>query len=106
MKHATCRFGEPQRRLKAGRRVYLVALCTILAAWFMAPKVSLAQLYTGSLSGEVKDPTGAVVTKAQITLKDVEKGISHQTATDASGHYEFRSLPSNGLQPVCCGSGL
>ena len=93
MKHATNRFGEPQGRPQAIRVVLSAVLYTILAALLMTPAMSLAQLYAGSLSGVVKDPTGAVVVNAEVTLKDVEKGLTRQTRTDAIGHYEFGSLP-------------
>lgn len=34
------------------------------------------QLYTGSITGTVKDPTGAVVPNANITITDVGKGFN------------------------------
>jgi hypothetical protein len=48
---------------------------------------------TGRISGTVKDPTGAVVPNAQITVVETSTGIKTATATDSSGFYAFLSLP-------------
>jgi hypothetical protein len=57
------------------------------------PQVASAQLYTGSVSGVVIDPTGAVIRGARLTLTDTEKGYSFNTATDATGRYLFSAVP-------------
>jgi hypothetical protein len=51
-----------------------------------------AQIYTGSLTGVVTDPTGAVVPSAKVTLTDVGKGYVSIYTTDAVGRYVFRQL--------------
>ena len=48
---------------------------------------------TGSVSGTVTDPSGAVISGANITLVDQEKGFSYTAKTDASGRYLLRSIP-------------
>ncbi|HYM05075.1 MAG TPA: carboxypeptidase regulatory-like domain-containing protein [Terriglobales bacterium] len=57
----------------------------------------LAQLawgaVTGRISGTVKDPTGAVVPSAQITVLETSTGIKTETKTDVAGFYSFPSLP-------------
>ncbi len=52
-----------------------------------------AQLYTGTLTGVVADPSSAVVPNAQLKLVDEEKGFSFTAATDAAGRYLFRGVP-------------
>jgi hypothetical protein len=51
------------------------------------------QLYTGSVSGVVTDPTGAVVPGAGLKLVDEDKGFAYSALTDAVGHYAFRQIP-------------
>src|SRR5579863_5589803 len=51
------------------------------------------QLYTGSVTGVVTDPSGASVPRAQITLTDIERGTPSTTKTDEAGRYLFRSMP-------------
>jgi len=55
--------------------------------------VAHAQLYTGSVTGLVTDPSGAVVPSAKITLVDQNKGYSFTATTDpTTGRYVLRSI--------------
>src|SRR5271163_214151 len=47
----------------------------------------------GSISGTVKDSSGAVVPKATVTATDTNTGIRQTTTTDSKGFYSFPSLP-------------
>jgi hypothetical protein len=48
---------------------------------------------SGSVSGTVTDPTGAVVPKGTITAQDVSRGIRVTSDVDANGQYRFSNLP-------------
>jgi hypothetical protein len=48
---------------------------------------------TGSISGVLKDPTGAVIPGAMITATNTAQGIQTKTTTDDKGGYSFLSLP-------------
>jgi hypothetical protein len=52
-----------------------------------------AQLYTGSIAGTVTDPSGAVISDAQVKAVDQEKGFTFTAKSDASGRYIIRSVP-------------
>jgi hypothetical protein len=53
-----------------------------------------AQETTGSISGTVKDPSGAVVPNAKVTLRDTEKNVDVRTATTGlTGDFAFPELP-------------
>jgi hypothetical protein len=52
-----------------------------------------AQLYTGSIAGTVTDPSGAVISDAQVKAVDQEKGFAFTGKTDASGRYIIRQVP-------------
>jgi len=52
-----------------------------------------AQLYSGSLTGVVRDSSGAVVAQAKVTLTDVGKQYTYTARTDADGRYLLRPLP-------------
>jgi hypothetical protein len=55
---------------------------------------ALAQAQFGaSLQGTVTDKTGAVVSGANVTVTEQATGVSHNTATDASGFYRISELP-------------
>ena len=51
------------------------------------------QLYTGSISGVVTDPSGAVVPGAHVVAKDVDKGFAFTGTTDGAGRYLLRNIP-------------
>jgi hypothetical protein len=49
--------------------------------------LSWAQKDTGSIVGTVKDPSGAVVVGAKVTISDVERGQTFSTTTGETGDY-------------------
>jgi hypothetical protein len=49
---------------------------------------------TGSLSGTISDPTGAVIPRAAVTVSSTASGISRQFTTDSGGHFTFALLPA------------
>ncbi len=51
------------------------------------------QLYTGSLTGVVSDPSGAVIPGAKATLTDTEKGFKYEAQSSPVGRFLFRNLP-------------
>jgi len=69
--------------------VSLLLVC--LVGFFSAP--GWAQVTSGSLTGVVTDPTGAVVPGAKVLLTDVNKGYAYTATSDAVGHYVLTSLP-------------
>jgi Carboxypeptidase regulatory-like domain len=48
---------------------------------------SFGQKDTGSIVGTVKDPTGALVTNAKVTVTDAERGPALTTTTNDAGEY-------------------
>ncbi len=48
----------------------------------------------GQMGGYVTDPSGAVVTNAQVTATSSETGMSRSTVTDSNGHWIIMGLPS------------
>jgi hypothetical protein len=52
-----------------------------------------AQETTGGLQGSVKDPSGAVVSKATVELTSPSLEGSKRLETDGSGYYRFANLP-------------
>src|SRR5919197_4847865 len=53
---------------------------------------TLAQVTSGSLTGIVSDPSGAVVPEARVVLTDTNKGYEHPATTDAVGRYVIANL--------------
>ncbi|HSU58467.1 MAG TPA: carboxypeptidase regulatory-like domain-containing protein, partial [Bryobacteraceae bacterium] len=53
---------------------------------------------TASISGNVRDPSGAAVDGAQMTLTSVESGATRKAATNRSGFYTFLQLPADAYE--------
>src|SRR3984893_704029 len=49
---------------------------------------------TGALTGTVKDPSGAVVPNATVTITSLDTGSVRTTMTGADGSYKFNLLPT------------
>src|SRR5947208_11961969 len=49
---------------------------------------------TGSITGTVKDPSGAAVSGAKVVVTSPERGITREMDTNASGDYKQSALPS------------
>ncbi len=64
----------------------------ILFCILSSATLAFAQTATTSLRGTIKDPTGALVPGAKITLSDKANGNLHATA-NAGGFYTFAQIP-------------
>jgi hypothetical protein len=73
--------------LKLGFRC-LTALVLVIVACMPA----LAQTITGSITGTVTDPTGAIVAGAKVTATNVLTGVATPTVTNQSGIYSLHFL--------------
>ncbi len=54
---------------------------------------AFAQTIYGSLSGTVYDATGAVIPKAAVVVRNLETGMTRETASDDTGFWRVPSLP-------------
>src|SRR5215469_14009009 len=66
---------------------------TVLIGLLFWVATAFAQTETGSIGGFVKDPTGGLIPKAKVTLKDEGTGAVHALATDNAGYYVAPNLP-------------
>ena len=69
------------------RLTYRIPLA--LALFLLAAPAAFAQFETASVLGTVRDPSGAVVAGAAVTLTNKGTGISVAATTDANGNFEF-----------------
>src|SRR5437762_2983293 len=83
----------------------LVAAALAICAVLYLPAAH-AQLYTGSIAGTVKDPSGAVLANAQIKATDAEKGFAFSATSDSSGRYVIRELPPSNYVVSASASGF
>src|ERR1041385_6507888 len=65
----------------------------LLAAVFLLSSPTWAQEVTASIVGTVVDPSGAAVSGATITAKDVDRGTVLTTTTNDAGAFNISSVP-------------
>src|SRR6185295_1945344 len=74
--------------MRIGRLVGML----LFALFFALPLATKAQQETATITGEVKDATGAGVPKATVTVTNTETGISLRSETNEQGVYLIPSL--------------
>ena len=72
--------------MKKGNTVRIICLAVFLCGTIVA------QVTTGTISGTVKDSTGAVIPGAKVVLLNEETGLSRTVQTDTGGRYSAPSL--------------
>ena len=71
------------------RALFAAMVCSL--AFFLSPL--LHGQATGSISGTVSDPTGAVASGAKVTVTAQAIGLTRESKTDDTGHYLIPLLP-------------
>ncbi len=71
-------------------KVFSLVLLTVMSGslWFAA-----GQTPTGTISGQVRDPSGAVVGGAHIIATATATAVAHATVTDGGGNYQLPLMP-------------
>ena len=64
----------------------------LLALTFLVSSSLFAQIDTGSIVGLVKDPSGAVISGATVTLKNSATGVTRVVTTNQDGGYQFAAV--------------
>jgi Carboxypeptidase regulatory-like domain/TonB-dependent Receptor Plug Domain/TonB dependent receptor len=67
---------------------------------------ALAQTVTGTIAGDVTDPSGAVIPGAQVVAHNVDTGVDTSTTTNAAGQYRIAFLPIGHYQVTVQASGF
>ena len=83
------------RPLRAARRLQSflwLAVFAIAFALLATPPSASGQVAQAGMTGFVNDPSGAAISGAMVSAKDVETGLIRSTATNAFGRYELSDL--------------
>jgi hypothetical protein len=79
--------------MESAFRKNLTRVLGLLAMLALCAGIVWAQGGTGELTGVLSDPTGAVVSGAEVTLTNDATGDKRTTATTDAGIYRFSALP-------------
>ncbi len=77
------------------RNVLRISVCfsyCLLAMLLILPLAASAQSDVGSISGFVRDKSGAVIPNATVTVRNEGTDETHKVQTDSSGHYVITNL--------------
>jgi hypothetical protein len=74
------------------RSILSLVLVFVFSAMFSMVQ---AQSNSGSISGTVTDPSGAVVPGATVTVENPVSGYARTVKTDGAGRFQFSNLPFN-----------
>ena len=81
------------RRVRKGLSVVLLA-ATLGAMWLTGGRAALGQAQnTGTIYGNVVDPSGASVVNATVEVTQPEKGVDRKVVSSKTGEYLLPSLP-------------
>ncbi|MFZ0201281.1 MAG: carboxypeptidase-like regulatory domain-containing protein, partial [Candidatus Sulfotelmatobacter sp.] len=69
-----------------------VSFFTLTVFFLVASLMSAQSPTTGQIAGVVKDPSGAVISSANVTLTSTA-GVQRTALSDAAGHYAFSLVP-------------
>ena len=78
----------------------------LLALAFLVPTNLLAQVDMGSVSGVVRDPTGAGIPNAKVVLTNEDTNISLSTAAGSEGQYTFSPVKAGHYSLSASASGF
>jgi hypothetical protein len=87
---------------KSLHAAFMVLFC--LALGFHASAQSVGN--SGSINGTVVDPTGAVVAKATVEIRNPVSGLDRSTTTDVAGKFAFTNIPFNPYHLVVTAEGF
>lgn len=74
------------------RGIYLVLAALLLSTLFFEVVPAVAQSELATIFGRVTDPSGAVISGAEVEVRNVDTGISLTSATNTDGLYTVPSL--------------
>src|SRR4051794_12586751 len=85
-------------RTHIARRFFGLIAIPILFSFFAA--FSFAQSDLTAVTGTVHDPTGAVVSGATVTIRNLATGAERKATTNAGGNYSIPSFPAGNVDEI------
>src|SRR5437879_13023326 len=85
-----------------------LALCILLSLVFLSGCVPIfaQSINSGTVTGTVTDPSGAVVRGAQVLIQNRITGYQRAAVTDDAGSFRFTNIPQNNYQLTATAPGF
>src|SRR5712692_3374112 len=103
---------RPSRREKtlvgnnSSRVVMLLSLALAAMYWCVSPAALRAQTVSGTILGLIQDQQGAVVSKTEVTARNLETGAVRKTNADDNGTYRIFSVPAGPYEVSASAAGF
>ena len=78
--------------MRKANQIQVWSLCAVLSIVFLFPAHGFAQSDVGTISGFIRDQSGAEVPNAKVTILNESTGESHTVTSDSQGHYTITNL--------------
>src|SRR5208283_324026 len=78
--------------------MFVLLVVFAAAAW--------AQRENGQITGTVRDPSGAIITAATISVKSTTTGLAREATTNSAGIYTIPSIPADTYEVTIEASGF
>src|ERR1051325_1152079 len=78
----------------------------LFTALLLSSNASLLASPTGSVSGTVKDPSGALIPGVKLTLASISTNAQLRTVTNSNGEFQFLQLAPTAYSLVAESSGF
>lgn len=75
-------------------RLMLFARLAVSAGLALLLAAPVYAQFNSAIEGIVSDPSGAVIPDVDVTLSNVDTGVSYKARTASSGYYRFSALPA------------
>ena len=95
-----------ESRLPSSTSRFLVHLLVLTILVGVCCSTALAQLSSATLTGVVRDNSGAVVPNATVALKHLATNVERKTTTNTVGNYSFQNVPPGAYTLVTTASGF
>src|SRR5271156_5581392 len=80
----------------------VISLIAVLSAGLVLGQ----SINSGTISGQVTDPSGAFIAGAKVRLTNPVTGFEQMTVTDTGGNFRFNSVPVNNYRLEVTSSGF
>ena len=96
----------PRRLSRENRAVYSLISFLLFALLCLAPHAAWSQAASGTISGTVTDPTGAVIPNASVVLENTATGVKFNTVSNGTGFFNFAAVAPGTYNVVISATGF
>ncbi len=87
-------------------RSWVLAVALSLAVVMFSAPARAQSLISGDIAGTVSDPSGAVIPAAEVTLRNLDTGLTQTSTTNQNGAYRFSLLKPGRYDVAVAASGF